>query len=33
MDELSYIDAGHYSPQASFEIAKSIYLKIFNDLN
>tara|TARA_B100000953_G_C18026680_1_gene421962 strand:- start:187 stop:1263 length:1077 start_codon:yes stop_codon:yes gene_type:complete len=33
MGELSYVDAGHYSPKASFEIAKLIYLKIFNDLN
>lgn len=33
MNELSYVDAGHYSPKASFEIAQSIYLKILKDLN
>ncbi len=33
MIELSYIDAGHYSPKASFEIAKSIYSVIVEELN
>tara|TARA_Y100000389_G_scaffold133784_1_gene131290 strand:+ start:5355 stop:6437 length:1083 start_codon:yes stop_codon:yes gene_type:complete len=32
MTQLSYIDAGHYSPKASLEIAKSIYSKIVKDL-
>ena len=33
MQELSYVDAGHYSPKASAVIAETIYMKILRDLN